>query len=67
MRLIVNGQEREIRSVATLADLLRELEIAAPNFAVAVNSQVVPKSRYEDTPVGEGDNIEIVHAVGGGL
>lgn len=67
LRLIVNGQEREIRSGATLAELLRELEISAPHFAVAVNSQVVPKSRHGDTPLREGDSIEIVQAVGGGL
>lgn len=67
MRLLVNGQERETQTGKTLADLLRELGVSAPHFAVAVNFQVIPKSRYDATELREGDKIEIVHAVGGGL
>lgn len=66
MLLTINGKEQEIRSAPTLSDLIRELEIEAPHFAVAVNQEVVPKSKYEATPLKEGDQIEFVHAVGGG-
>ncbi len=67
LRLTINGKERDLRSGSTLSELLRELEISSPHFAVALNYQVVPKSKYETTPVEDGDKIEIVHAVGGGL
>ncbi|MFQ5450656.1 MAG: sulfur carrier protein ThiS [Nitrospinaceae bacterium] len=67
MRIIINGKEREFPSLQNLTELLRELEISSPHFAVAVNHQVVPKSRYQETAIREGDKIEIVHAVGGGL
>jgi sulfur carrier protein len=46
---------------------MQELEINAPHFAVALNFQVVPKSQHESTPIKNGDKIEIVHAVGGGI
>jgi len=65
--LIINGEEREIGASRTLSDLVRELDLTAPNFAVAVNNQVISKSEYDSTPIREGDQVEIVHAVGGGL
>lgn len=67
MRLIINGQNREFRDVKSLAELVRELDISVPHFAIAVNSQVISKSGYESTVIRDGDKIEIVHAVGGGL
>lgn len=67
MRLIINGQNREFRDVSSLAELVRELDISVPHFAVAVNSQVISKAGYESTVIRDGDKIEIVHAVGGGL
>ena len=67
MKLIINGKEREIRSSKTVTELVQELKINAPNIAVALNCQVIPKSQYPETPVKEGDQIEIVHAVGGGV
>ena len=50
-----------------LADLVKELDIQAPHFAMALNQQVVPRSKYESTVIKENDQIEIVHAVGGGI
>jgi len=50
-----------------LSDLVKELDIKAPNFAMALNQQVVPKSKYYSTVIKENDQIEIVHAVGGGI
>lgn len=66
MRLTINGRERENLASKTLAELVRELDVNAPHFAVALNCEVVPKSQYETARIKEGDQIEIVHAVGGG-
>ncbi len=66
MVLKVNGDEREISSV-NLAELLLELEIVSPHCAVALNQEVVPSSKLKQTKIHDGDNVEIVHAVGGGL
>ena len=67
MKLTINGEERDVHSSATVTELIAELDITAPNIAVAVNHQVVPRSQYPATRIQEGDTVEIVHAVGGGV
>lgn len=67
MHLTINGQNREICSSANLAELLCELEIGSPHCAVALNQQVVPRTQLDQTEIHDGDQVEIVHAVGGGL
>ena len=67
MQLTINGKDRDVQSPANLLELLEKLEISSPHFAVALNYQVVSKSQYQTTSVHEGDKIEIVHAVGGGI
>ena len=67
MELTINGEKREIKKSQNLSDLVKELDIKAPNFAMALNQHVVPKSKYYSTVIKENDQIEIVHAVGGGI
>lgn len=67
MRLVINGEEKEIQSGNNVEDLLRELDINGRHIAVALNLEVIPRSRYAETRLKEGDKVEIVHAVGGGL
>ena len=67
MRLIINGKERVIQSSLNIQGLLQELDIKVPHVAVAVNSNVIPRTDYEKTPLAENDKIEIVTAVGGGI
>ena len=67
MLLKINGQDKKIYYSSNLAELLYELEISLPHCAVALNQEVVPSSKLDQTKIREGDNIEIVHAVGGGL
>ena len=67
MQLTINGEKRLIKESKNLADLIKELDIKAPNFAIALNQQVVPRSKYDSTSIKENDKVEIVHAVGGGI
>lgn len=67
MLLKINGIEKNISSSTNLEELLLELEIVSPHCAVALNQEVVPNSKLKKTKIHDGDNIEIVHAVGGGL
>jgi thiamine biosynthesis protein ThiS len=67
LKLTINGEDREILQSQNLEDLICELDIQAPNIAMALNQQVVPRSKYATTPIQENDQIEIVHAVGGGI
>jgi thiamine biosynthesis protein ThiS len=68
MKVRINGEDREIASVSSLAELLAALGIdtGSTGLAVARNADVISKSRLADTPVEDGDRIEIVHAVQGG-
>ncbi|AOL93349.1 thiazole-phosphate synthase [Porphyrobacter sp. LM 6] len=53
-------------AAATIADLVRELELTPEKVAVERNGEIVPRSTLEDAPLAEGDALEIVHFVGGG-
>ncbi|MFN3599537.1 MAG: sulfur carrier protein ThiS [Aquificaceae bacterium] len=68
MKVWINGKEREVKEGINLLNLLEELgmEIKPVGFAVAVNEEVVPKSKYKDYVLKEGDKVEIVNIVGGG-
>ena len=65
MRVIVNGERREVTSVSVGA-LLSELDFAGTHFAIALNYDVVPKSRWAETPLSAGDEIEIITPRQGG-
>ncbi|MEO0058208.1 MAG: hypothetical protein RIT17_1684, partial [Pseudomonadota bacterium] len=51
---------------ATIADLVRELDLAPEKVAVERNGAIVPRSTLAEAPLAEGDTLEIVHFVGGG-
>lgn len=65
MRVIVNGEQREINAVSVGA-LLSELDYEGTHFAIAVNFDVVPKSRWAETQLKAGDEIEIITPRQGG-
>ena len=62
----VNGEHRRIRAGHTLAHLANELGLAPDKIAVERNLEVVPRAQIETTIVEDGDELEIVHFVGGG-
>ena len=66
MKIILNGEEKEVKEGITVQELIKELGIKAPNYAVAVGMEVVPKSEYGSYRLKEGDKVEIVTFVGGG-
>ena len=59
MRVIVNGEPREIRASRVDA-LLSELDYEGSHFAIAVNYDVLPKSKWAETALKNGDEIEII-------
>jgi len=65
MRVIVNGEPREIASSSVDA-LLRELDYEGTHFAIAVNYDVVPLGAWAATPIKTGDEIEIITPRQGG-
>ena len=62
----LNGEPRRLAAETTVARLMEELGYAGKRVAVEKNGEIVPKSHHAEAPVGQGDRIEIVAAVGGG-
>ena len=65
MRVIINGEAREI-SATRVDALLGELEYEGTHFAIALNYDVLPKSRWAETAIKSGDEIEIITPRQGG-
>ena len=65
MQVIVNGERREV-SASRVDALLSELEFEGTHFAIALNYDVVPKSRWAETSLKAGDEIEIITPRQGG-
>jgi sulfur carrier protein len=68
MIIQVNGQPREVARDVRLSEVLELGEGAATprGIAVAVNGEVIPRSRHASTELTEGARVEIVTAVQGG-
>ena len=66
MNLFVNGEAKTAPDSVTVAAFLEALGLPQKGVAVERNREIVPKSRYADTVLAEGDRIEIVQFVGGG-
>ena len=66
MRVVINGENREIPASLTVAALLADLGLDARKIALEHNLEIVPRSAYGETMVSDGDRLEIVHFIGGG-
>jgi len=66
MQINLNGEKRTIPNTSNLVSLLSQLNIDPKKVAVEINLQIIPKSCFFQTNIKDGDNIEIVHFIGGG-
>ena len=64
--LVINGDEKRVEDGLSLAELLESIGIAPNKVAVERNREIVPKSTYNDVMIESGDQLEIVHFIGGG-
>jgi len=70
MKLQINGEDRDFNDVPvpfTLAALVETLGMKADRVAVELNRDIVPRDRWTETRLNEGDRLEVVHFVGGGF
>ena len=65
MQIILNGNPHKLDKAITVADLLAEFELNG-RLAVEINQQIIPRSLFNERKLNHGDNVEIVHAIGGG-
>jgi sulfur carrier protein len=68
LNLLLNGSERELPDGATVADAVTASGIPAlaRGIAVAVDREVIPRSRWDATPLADGQRVEVLEAVQGG-
>lgn len=66
MTIQVNGEARDVADGATLDSLLDAIGVRRDGTAVALNDDVVPRTRHAATALREGDRLEIIVAVAGG-
>jgi len=62
----LNGTPREFPAPLTFSQLVDELSLGGRRIAVERNGEIVPRSRFPEARVADGDRIEVVVAVGGG-
>lgn len=62
----LNGQERQVPEGQNLRQLLDWLELPTDRLAAELNREIVPRRLWAETPVKAGDQLEVVHFVGGG-
>jgi len=66
IRITLNGAPRALPSALTITQLLDQLELAGKRLAIERNGEIVPRSRFAEEWLAEGDRVEVVVAVGGG-
>jgi thiazole synthase len=64
--IIVNGEHRRVNAGMTIAGLANELGLEPTKVAVERNLEIVPRSTLGEVALEDGDELEIVHFVGGG-
>ena len=70
MQCVLNGQARDFPQLAApalLQNVIAELGLKGDRVAVEHNGSIVPRGEWDTTYVVEGDRLEIVHFVGGGI
>lgn len=66
MHLTINGEPQGVSDGLTVADLIKHLGLNQQRLAVEVNREVIARERYTALTLTDGDQVEIVHFVGGG-
>ena len=66
MRLVINGKEQIFEDGMSLALLVEQLGMKSDRVAVELNREIVPRGQWSETQLKDGDQLEVVHFVGGG-
>jgi|TARA_B100002019_G_C21143290_1_gene534381 sulfur carrier protein len=66
MNIYVNNQNIEVAQEITISQLLDIQKVKTTYIAIEINNEIIPKSKYLNHIIHDGDKIEIITAVGGG-
>jgi len=62
----VNGRDKECEENITVDLLLEKFKYTFPLIMVKVNGKYIPKEKYKDTAIMDGDDVQVVHSIAGG-
>jgi len=66
IELTINGAARQVSMPLNMIQLLEHMQLGGKRVAIERNGEIVPRSQYAQIELAQGDQIEIVVAVGGG-
>ena len=66
MDIVLNGDRYRLEEGATVGALIEDLALKGRRLAVEINQEVIPRSQHSAHRLAQGDQVEIVHAIGGG-
>ncbi len=66
MDIIFNGKPRKIQDGICIQELLDQMQLDCMQVVVEHNSNIIPRQRLTETPLKNGDTLEVIHFVGGG-
>ena len=66
LQITLNGEPHSLTRAACVSDLVQQLGLDVRKVAVEQNLTIIPRSAYADSPIQDGDRIEIVGFIGGG-
>lgn len=66
MQLTINGQIQDFNGPLNVVQLIEHMELQGKRFAIECNGEIVPRSMFAKQVLNDGDQLEVVVAVGGG-
>lgn len=66
MKVTLNGDHKTVADNCTLGELIEQLGLTEKRIAVEVNRELIIRSEHASYKLSDGDQVEIVHAIGGG-
>lgn len=66
MKFELNGEVQEIDRPLNVSGLLEQYDLLRRRVAIAINTRVIPRSRFGEVEIREGDHVDVIQAVGGG-
>ncbi len=66
MQVELNGKTTQLDGVETVGDLIRSKDLKPRMVAVELNGEILPREKFDEQVLSDGDRLEIVHFVGGG-
>lgn len=66
IEITINGQSRQFEPPVNVAQLIDQLALQGKRIAIERNGEIIPRSQFSQQILADGDQLEVVVAVGGG-